>query len=77
MSKCKVADKPPFIHFIFDNESKNISMKKLFFILPIFLFSLLSCEVEGDLTRDAVVKHTTSENTPPVKRKVILYQHQN
>jgi hypothetical protein len=40
-------------------------MKKNIFILPIFLL-LLSCEVEGDLTRDAELSTSIPENTPPV-----------
>jgi hypothetical protein len=35
---------------------------KTIILLPI-LFLLLSCEVEGDLTRDSVTKDTVSENT--------------
>jgi hypothetical protein len=40
-------------------------MKKIIFILPIFLL-LLSCEVEGDLTRDAALSIPIPENTTPV-----------
>lgn len=36
-------------------------MKKIKIILP-FLFLLLSCEVEGDLTRDPVIKAPVSAN---------------
>jgi hypothetical protein len=40
-------------------------MKKFVFILPLFLF-LISCEVEGDLTRDVELTLPIPENTPPL-----------
>ena len=40
-------------------------MKKFIFILPLLLL-LLSCEVEGDLTRDTELSSPITENTPPV-----------
>ena len=38
-------------------------MKKKFYLLPFFLL-LLSCEVTGDLTQDAVANVPLAENTP-------------
>ena len=40
-------------------------MKRIIFILPLFLL-LISCEVEGDLTRDTVLSTPIPENTAPV-----------
>ena len=40
-------------------------MKKIVYLLPICLL-LLSCEVEGDLTRDAVIITSLPENTPSI-----------
>ncbi|MGZ9736401.1 hypothetical protein [Flavobacterium sp. GNP002] len=40
-------------------------MKKIVFTLPVF-FLILSCEVEGDLTRDTELSTPIPENTAPV-----------
>lgn len=40
-------------------------MKRIIFILPLLLL-LISCEVEGDLTRDVELISPIPENTPPI-----------
>ena len=40
-------------------------MKKIVFTLPVFLL-IVSCEVEGDLTRDTELGNRIPENTAPV-----------
>ena len=48
------------------NELKsNLSMKKLVFILPLFLI-LFSCEVEGDLTHNPELSAPITESTPAI-----------